>query len=386
MPSRGRGDPPRAARPLRARSLRRGGRRSCPGPSAGRATAEHDGVPDLVAGPARRRARGRRRARRRRPRAPRARGGARRAVLRSSAGTPAARPGPRRPARRRGARAAAAPAAAFSGLARSVSARADPDLARRNAGAPVRCGGSRTGAAGPQPSPPCTHVVVGLEAAASIPRTRYRRLVRGTIPRSSDRAQVSASRGTRRRRPRCCAAPSSSARSSFTSPTSAVYQFRAIWSSTTPPYETMLAPCSAKRPRDVLEQARPVPRVDGDLDAEARRDAPPSHSTGVKRSGFRISAFTFGQSSRWIVMPLAERDVADDRVAGHGRAALRQPHEHVVDAVHVDAEVVAGDGRASPAAPSAGRRPPRPTSSVFSRWSTLLTIWPAWSFPEPSAR
>ena len=55
--------------------------------------------------------------------------------------------------------------------------------------------------------------------------------------------------------------------------------------------------------RDVLEQARAVPRVDGDLDAEALR-APPSQSTGVNRSGFRISAFTFGQSSRWIVMPL----------------------------------------------------------------------------------
>ena len=32
-------------------------------------------------------------------------------------------------------------------------------------------------------------------------------------------------------------------------------------------------------------------------------DAPPSHSTGVNRSGLRISALTFGQSSRWIVMP-----------------------------------------------------------------------------------
>ena len=25
------------------------------------------------------------------------------------------------------------------------------------------------------------------------------------------------------------------------------------------------------------------------------------------------------------------------------------------------------------------------TSSVFSRWMTLLTIWPGWSFPAPSA-
>src|SRR5581483_2700090 len=34
----------------------------------------------------------------------------------------------------------------------------------------------------------------------------------------------------------------SSARNAFTSPTSATYQFRAIWSSTVPPYETMFAP------------------------------------------------------------------------------------------------------------------------------------------------
>ncbi len=33
-------------------------------------------------------------------------------------------------------------------------------------------------------------------------------------------------------------------------------------------------------------------------------ETPPSHSTGVNRSGFRRSARTFGQSSRWIVIPL----------------------------------------------------------------------------------
>ena len=40
---------------------------------------------------------------------------------------------------------------------------------------------------------------------------------------------------------------------------------------------------------------------------------------------------------------LAERDVADDLVAGNGRAALRQPDEHVLDSVHVDAVVLAAD-------------------------------------------
>ena len=59
-----------------------------------------------------------------------------------------------------------------------------------------------------------------------------------------------------------------------------------------------------ERARDVLEQPRPVPRVDGDLHAEAALDGALLPLTGVKRSGFRFSAFTFGQSSRWIVMPL----------------------------------------------------------------------------------
>src|SRR5207237_6886225 len=40
---------------------------------------------------------------------------------------------------------------------------------------------------------------------------------------------------------------------------------------------------------------------------------------------------------------LAERDVADDLVAGHRRAALGEADEDVVDAVHVDAVVLAPD-------------------------------------------
>jgi hypothetical protein len=74
-------------------------------------------------------------------------------------------------------------------------------------------------------------------------------------------------------------------------------------SSTVPPYETMFAPVLGERPRDVLEEPCAIPRVDGDLHEEPG-DAPPSHSTGVKRSGLRWSARTFGQSSRWTVMPL----------------------------------------------------------------------------------
>ena len=58
-----------------------------------------------------------------------------------------------------------------------------------------------------------------------------------------------------------------------------------------------------ERPGDVLEQARAVPRVDRDLDAEAlRRAALPLD----RREPLRVLAqrLTFGQSSRWIVIPL----------------------------------------------------------------------------------
>ena len=41
--------------------------------------------------------------------------------------------------------------------------------------------------------------------------------------------------------------------------------------------------------------------------------------------------------------PLAERDVADDLVARHRRAALREPDEHVLDAFDVDPELGAPD-------------------------------------------
>ena len=44
--------------------------------------------------------------------------------------------------------------------------------------------------------------------------------------------------------------------------------------------------------------------------------------------------------------PAAERDVAEDPVPGHRRAALRHPNEHVVDPLHLDPQAVAGDGRA----------------------------------------
>src|SRR5207253_9593086 len=94
---------------------------------------------------------------------------------------------------------------------------------------------------------------------------------------------------------------------------------------------------------DVLEQARPVPGVDGDLDAEALRRAPVPADVGEplrvapERLDVRAVGAVDGDA-------LAERDVADDPVSGDRRAALREPHEPVVDAVDDDAEALARRG------------------------------------------
>ena len=93
---------------------------------------------------------------RRRPRAPRARGGARLAVCARRLGHRRRGLEPVVPARAvERARAAAAPAAAFRDFARSVSARADPDLARRNCGArPSDAVAVERAPQVPQPPPP----------------------------------------------------------------------------------------------------------------------------------------------------------------------------------------------------------------------------------------
>src|SRR5581483_1397082 len=97
-----------------------------------------------------------------------------------------------------------------------------------------------------------------------------------------------------------------------------------------------------ERPGDVLEQARPVPRVDRDLDAEALRAAPlPLY----RREPLRIPPQCADVRAVAAVDrdPLAERDVADDVVAGDRGAALREPDENVLDADHVDAVRRAAD-------------------------------------------
>src|SRR5262249_10295248 len=74
---------------------------------------------------------------------------------------------------------------------------------------------------------------------------------------------------------------------------------------------------------------------------------PPSHSTGVNRSGLRRSARTFGQSPRRVVIPVASevdpagRALAAGVVGGGRRAARREAAERVLDAVSVDAVAVA---------------------------------------------
>src|SRR5205823_9362794 len=82
-----------------------------------------------------------------------------------------------------------------------------------------------------------------------------------------------------------------------------------------------------ERPGDVLEEARAIPRVDRDLDAEAlRRPAVPLD----RREALWISHQRLHVRTVLAVDgdPLAERDVARDRIAGNRRAALREPDEH----------------------------------------------------------
>ena len=65
----------------------------------------------------------------------------------------------------------------------------------------------------------------------------------------------------------------------------------------------MFAPCSANV-RATSSSRRGRSQESTAIWTRKLCDAPPSHSTGVNRSGFRISARTFGQSPRWIVIPL----------------------------------------------------------------------------------
>src|SRR6187401_2779425 len=113
------------------------------------------------------------------------------------------------------------------------------------------------------------------------------------------------------------------------SPTSATYQFFAIWSSTWPPYSTMFAPCSAK------------------VRATSSRRRGRSHETTAiwtRKLGEALRVAHERLHVRAVEAvdrdALAERDVARDLVARHRSAALGEANEHVLDAGHGDAEVL----------------------------------------------
>src|SRR5579864_704023 len=97
-----------------------------------------------------------------------------------------------------------------------------------------------------------------------------------------------------------------------------------------------------ERPGDVLEQPRPVPRIDRDLHAEALRGrtVPLDRREPLRIAHQRADVRAVAAVHR---DPLAERDVADDLVAGHRCAALRQANENVLDADDVDAVRIARD-------------------------------------------
>src|SRR5206468_8034451 len=85
-----------------------------------------------------------------------------------------------------------------------------------------------------------------------------------------------------------------------------------------------------ERPRNVLQEPRPVPGIHRELDAEAPRRAAVPRDL---REPLRIAAERLHVRAVLAVDgdPLAERDVPNDLVAGNRRAALREPNKHVRD-------------------------------------------------------
>ena len=135
-------------------------------------------------------------------------------------------------------------------------------------------------------------------------------------------------------------------------------------------------PGLGERAREVLEQPGAVPGVDLQLDAEGGlvvalpRDLGEALGVLLQRRDV-LAVLAVDRDAA------AERDVADDLVAGHRPAALGQPHHHVVDALDLDA--VAGRGAGGRVRSSLPRARPSPgcssatASPCLSRWSSLLT-------------
>ena len=130
-----------------------------------------------------------------------------------------------------------------------------------------------------------------------------------------------------------------------------------------------------QRVRHVAQQPRPVERLHLDRRHEDAVSASPSHSTSMSRSlcprrqRHRVRAV--GAVHRHAA---ATRDEADDLVAGHRRAAPRQPHHHVVEPLDVHARAVgalAAGAAWRTVIGSCSSSAPRPRAgSRATRWAT----------------
>jgi len=105
----------------------------------------------------------------------------------------------------------------------------------------------------------------------------------------------------------------------------------------------MFAPCSAKV-RATSSSRRG--RSQEETAIWTRNDfvCSPFHSTGVKRSFLPHQRLHVRAIAAVHRDPLAERDVAHDRVTRHRGAAFGEPHQHVLDPLHDHAELGARDG------------------------------------------
>ena len=133
-----------------------------------------------------------------------------------------------------------------------------------------------------------------------------------------------------------------SERSSFTSPTSAVYQFFGHAVLDDAAVRDDVRAVLGERARDVLEEPRAIPRVDGDLDEE------PGGCASLPLDRGEALGVALERAHVGTVLPVhgdaaTHRDVADDLVARDRRAALREADEHVLDADDVDADAIARD-------------------------------------------
>ena len=108
----------------------------------------------------------------------------------------------------------------------------------------------------------------------------------------------------------------------------------------------MFAPCSANV-RATSSSSRERSQASTAIWTRKPDDAPPSHSTSREALGIPLQRPDVRAVLAVHGDPATHRDVADDRVAGDGRAALREAHEHVLDAGDVDADAIARDGLAA---------------------------------------